>query len=85
MLVEQQQESESYFNFIKSLRTDATKLLYKTSLFQFVQYCNLNNVAGLMGLTNDEMRDKIVKYFLEKKGVSKATQRARIGSNQALL
>ena len=81
MLVEQEQESESYFNFIKSLRTDATKLLYKTSLFQFVQYCKLNNVTGLMSLTNNELRDKIVKYFLEKKDVSKATQRARMADN----
>jgi site-specific recombinase XerD len=80
MLIQEEYDSKAYSNFTMSLKTNATRKHYLLSLTQFVQYCNLRKVSELMGLTADELRDKIVKYFQEKKGVSKSTQRVRLAA-----
>lgn len=72
--IEQSEESEPYFNFINSIKSQASKQVYLFHLSSFIKYCRLDTAASLLSLTNDELRDKIVKYFLEKKHFRRSTQ-----------
>ena len=68
------EESEPYFNFINSIKSQASKQVYQYHLNSFIKYCRLETAASLMSLTADELRDKIVKYFLERKQFRRSTQ-----------
>lgn len=80
LAVEQFEESEPYFNFINSLKSSATKQIYRSNLFIFIKYYRLTSTSSLMALSTDDLRDKIVKYFLENKNLSKATQKVRLAA-----
>jgi integrase len=78
--IEQFEESEPYFNFINSLKAQATKEVYKVNLFMFLRYYRLTSASSLMTLSSTELRDKIVRYFLENKHLSKASQQNRLST-----
>ena len=42
------EDKEAYINFIEALKTDATKRLYRNTLFQFLRYCNI--IIAVTGL-----------------------------------
>ena len=72
--IEQFEESKPYFNFINSIKSKASKEVYLFHLNAFIKYWQLDSAASIMSLTADELRDKIVKYFLEKKHFRRSTQ-----------
>ncbi|MGB8450473.1 MAG: hypothetical protein WCE25_12210, partial [Nitrososphaeraceae archaeon] len=65
--IEQFEESKPYFNFINSIKSQASKKVYQFHLNAFIQYWQLGSAAAIMSLSSDELRDKIVAYFLQKK------------------
>ena len=72
--IEQFEESKPYFNFINSIKSKASKKVYQFHLNAFIQYWQLDSAASIMSLTSDELRDKIVAYFLQKKNFRRSTQ-----------
>ena len=72
--IEQFEESKPYFNFINSIKSKASKKVYQFHLNAFIQYWQLDSAAAIMSLTSDELRDKIVAYFLQKKNFRRSTQ-----------
>jgi integrase len=72
--IEQFEESIPYFNFINSIKSKASKKVYQFHLNAFIQYYQLDSAASIMSFAADELRDKIVKYFLDKKHFRRSTQ-----------
>ena len=72
--IEQFEESKPYFNFINSIKSKASKKVYQFHLNAFIQYWQLDSAASIMSLSSDELRDKIVAYFLQKKNFRRSTQ-----------
>jgi site-specific recombinase XerD len=80
LAVEQSEDSEPHFNFINSLKSNQTKKIYRASLFTFLKYYRLTSTSSLVALSSQDLRDKIVKYFLDNKQLSKATQMVRLAT-----
>ena len=79
--IEEYEDSQPYFNFINSIKSPDTKLTYKKSLLQFINYCRLPSASSLKtALTAEELRDKIIRFFLENKNFSRNTQRVRLAT-----
>jgi integrase len=72
--IEQFEESTPYFNFINSIKSRASKKVYQFHLNAFIQYYQLDSAASIISFTADELRDRIVKYFLDKKHFRRSTQ-----------
>ena len=79
-IIEQFEDSEPYFNFINSLKSEYTKKSYKTNLFLFLKHYQLTCTTSLMTISTEDLHNKIIKYFLENKQFSKNTQAARLAT-----
>jgi hypothetical protein len=76
--IEQFEESKPYFNFINSIRSNASKKVYQFHPNAFIQYWQLDSAASIMSLSSDELRDKIVEYFLKKRTLDVAGKASRL-------
>jgi hypothetical protein len=77
---EEYEDSKPYFNFINSIKAPETKRTYKIALVLFWKHCRLTSTSSLMAMTSEELRDKIIGYFLENKHISRNTQRVRLAT-----
>ena len=58
--------SESYFNFINSLKSESTRNIYKLCLEKFLTH-NKIDLVSLLKLSHDELTNLIIKHLVEKK------------------
>ena len=63
-LEQKQEQQDSYYNFINSLRTDASKHNYRYSLKRFLKYCNLQEAQQLVAFPLRELENMIIKYLV---------------------
>lgn len=80
VLLEQYKNSQAYFNFINSLKSKFTKETYRNNLLKFMNHYQLKDMSSLLSLPVEDLRDKIVKYFLEKREASKSSQKVMTAS-----
>jgi integrase len=65
MLVQQQQQ-ESYFNFVNSINSDVTRKNYEYCLSKFLKNCNLD-LDSLLKLPQLDLSNPIVKYLVSQR------------------
>ena len=66
---QEQDEDQVYFNFINSIKSQATKIVYETYLKNFMNHYGLSKMSDLLKL---EVQNSIIKYLiaLREKGLS---------------
>ncbi|HEY7226860.1 MAG TPA: site-specific integrase [Nitrososphaeraceae archaeon] len=76
---EQQDEDQAYFNFINSIKSEATKSVYQTYLKNFMDYCGLAKLCDLLKL---DVQNSIIKYLiaLREKGLSSNSISVRLNA-----
>ena len=73
-------EEEIYFNFINSIKSDATKWLYEYSIKLFMKFCNVTNYYNLSVI--EDPQGKIIKFLLSlrEKGLATNSLSARLNA-----
>jgi len=54
-------EEEIYFNFINSIKSEATKSTYEIHVKSFMKFCNVTKLSDLLKL---DVQKQIVKYLM---------------------
>ena len=60
------EQSNVYFNFINSLKSESTRKSYKVCLERFLNHYKIN-LTSLLKLPQDQLTNLIIKYLVEKK------------------
>lgn len=68
-----EEDSVAYFNFINSLKTQATKELYRYQLERFLKYSGFN-ITSFLSFPSTDIRDLLIKYLVSKKNQSYSSQ-----------
>ena len=66
-MMQVQEESRPYYNFINSIRSESSKVSYCGELRRYLRYYNLS-VDQLLELPDKEREKKIIDYILQEKG-----------------
>jgi hypothetical protein len=76
---EQQDEDQVYFNFINSIKSEATKSVYESYLKNFMDYYGLTRLSDLLKL---DVQNSIIKYLiaLREKGLSSNSISVRLNA-----
>jgi len=63
-------EEDVYFNFINSIKSDATKKIYRENINSFMKFCNVTKLSDLLKIT--EPQKQIINYLmsLRKRGLA---------------
>jgi len=63
-------EKDVYFNFINSIKSDATKKVYRENINSFMKFCNITKLSDLLKIT--EPQKQIINYLmsLRKRGLA---------------
>jgi len=63
-------EKDVYFNFINSIKSDATKKVYRENINSFMKFCNVTKLSDLLKIT--EPQKQIINYLmsLRKRGLA---------------
>jgi site-specific recombinase XerC len=63
-------EEDVYFNFINSIKSDATKKVYRENINSFMKFCNITKLSDLLKIT--EPQKQIINYLmsLRKRGLA---------------
>jgi site-specific recombinase XerD len=63
-------EEDVYFNFINSIKSDATKKVYRENINSFMKFCNVTKLSDLLKIT--EPQKQIINYLmsLRKRGLA---------------
>lgn len=60
------EQSKAYFNFINSLKSESTRRSYTFCIEKFLGH-NENDLDQFLRLSQDEMTNLIIKYFVDNK------------------
>ncbi len=69
------EDKEAYINFIEALKSDATKRLYRNTLFQFLRYCDMIDCDQFIKLPIPEIEIFIKKYLIHLQKTVRSTTR----------
>ena len=70
-IIKLNEDKEAYINFIEALKSDATKRLYRNTLFLFLRYCNITDCDQFIKLPipDIEIFIQILNPFTENRQV----------------
>ena len=54
-------EDEAYFNFINSIKSESTKILYESNIKLFLKFCNLSELKDLLKI---DAQKSIIRYIM---------------------
>jgi integrase len=76
-----EQESDVYFNFINSIKSEATKEVYSNNLQLFMKFCNVT-ITKMPDLLKIDVQPSIIKYVisLRQQGLSSNTIKVRLNA-----
>jgi hypothetical protein len=62
------EQSKAYFNFINSLKSESTRKSYTFCIEKFLGHYE-RDLDQFLSLSQDEMTNLIIKYFVDKKSL----------------
>ena len=74
-IIKLNEDKEAYINFIESLKTDASKRLYRNTLFLFLRYCNIVDCDQFVKLPLAEIETFIKRYLIQLQKTVRSTTR----------
>jgi integrase len=74
-IIKLNEDKEAYINFIEALKSDATKRLYRNTLFQFLRYCNIVDCDQFIKLPIPEIEIFIKRYLIHLQKTVRSTTR----------